>query len=358
MPRPRSPLAVKVDEAARDRARALAVIDRASLPASASATLARDWVATLPNAGTAKTYAHAITEYLGWCSTNRLDPASVTGRDAKRYLVSLHALAPGTQALRCAAVRTFYEEAIDEDIAPGNPFRKVRPKSSAPIEPTPALREAEWEAVLDGPVRDAADPYRAVVSWRDFTIIYVGGRVGLRRIELIRLTWSSLRARAGESLLMVHGKGDTWVPLALPADVSDALRSWRTVCEEALGRAAKPSEPIFPVVGRSPAPGLDNSGSMVRLDPRSMTRLVANRAVDAGLDGPRFAAHALRATAATLAYHHGADVLRIQAMLRHASLSTTQLYVKRAQESRGSAAGVWQPRPRPAASPQPAGSIS
>jgi integrase len=109
---------------------------------------------------------------------------------------------------------------------------------------------------------------------------------------------------------MVQGKGDTWVPLALPADVSDALRSWRTVCEEALGRAAKPSEPIFPVVGRSPAPGLDNSGSMVRLDPRSMTRLVANRAIDAGLDGPRFAAHALRATAATLAYHHGADVLR------------------------------------------------
>ena len=73
--------------------------------------------------------------------------------------------------------------------------------------------------------------------------------------------------------------------------------------------------------------------------------MVVRRALDAGLEGPRFAA-CLRATAATLAYEYGADVLRIQAMLRHVSLVTTQIYIKRAEEARGSAAEAWQPRHR------------
>ena len=341
-------LATKVDDGPRTRAQALAIIDQARLPDLPTSVLVREWVECIPNPSSARAYARVIVPWLEFCARSDIDPATARSRDARRYLVSLERYAPGTRAMHCAVARSFYEEAIDEGIAAGNPFRKVRPVSSRPIDPTPALRETEWERVLDGIEADAAmgGHRRVVVCARDFAVVYAAGRVGLRRIELVRLAWSTVRERDDGTVLRVHGKGDKWVDMQLPDDVSLCLLTWRTTCEASLGREVWPSEPIFPVVGMGAEPGLDERGHMVHLDPMSMTRLVARRATRAGLEGPRFAAHCLRATAATLAYEHGADVLRIQAMLRHASLTTTQIYIKRAEEARGSAAEEWQPRQR------------
>jgi integrase len=44
---------------------------------------------------------------------------------------------------------------------------------------------------------------------------------------------------------------------------------------------------------------------------------------------PGFSPHALRATAATNALDHGADIARVQEWLGHASVSTTRLYDQR-----------------------------
>jgi site-specific recombinase XerD len=43
----------------------------------------------------------------------------------------------------------------------------------------------------------------------------------------------------------------------------------------------------------------------------------------------RFGVHALRATAATNALAHGADIAKVQEWLGHADISTTRLYDKR-----------------------------
>ena len=60
----------------------------------------------------------------------------------------------------------------------------------------------------------------------------------------------------------------------------------------------------------------------------------------------RYAAHAMRATAATLAYlgsqGHGASMDDIQAMLHHSKQETTRRYIK-LTEHRASAAVVWIP---------------
>lgn len=339
-------LAAKIDDHDRSRAKAVRYIESAGLPPGPSLAFLRQWVGTIPNVGTADAYGRASVAWLGWCAGELVDPFLAREVDAQRYLASLTPYAPATRAVRCAVGRSFYEEAIDKGLCAGNPFRKVRPRNSAPIEPTPALTLPEWERVLDLITEDARGGPGSVLAWRDFTIVYLGGRVGLRCVELVRLTWADVRTRDGDCLLRVHGKGDKWASVAAPGDLRDILEAWRAVCERTLGRPVRGKEAVFPMIGRRDGPGLDAGSSVVRLTTRSMTRLIAGRALDAGLDGPRFAAHCLRATAATLAYQFGADVLRIQIMLRHASISTTLLYIKRAEEGRGSAAGAWMPRSR------------
>jgi integrase len=48
---------------------------------------------------------------------------------------------------------------------------------------------------------------------------------------------------------------------------------------------------------------------------------------DGGLVGPGYAAHVLRATAATLAYRQGANRFDVMTLLRHADPATTDPYI-------------------------------
>ena len=57
--------------------------------------------------------------------------------------------------------------------------------------------------------------------------------------------------------------------------------------------------------------------------------IVAHYAKQVGILFPGFSPHALRATAATNALDHGADIARVQVWLGHANVSTTRLYDKR-----------------------------
>lgn len=48
-----------------------------------------------------------------------------------------------------------------------------------------------------------------------------------------------------------------------------------------------------------------------------------------GIAAERFAPHALRATAATNAFDHQADIAKVQAWLGHASIASTRVYDRR-----------------------------
>src|SRR5439155_24684278 len=59
-----------------------------------------------------------------------------------------------------------------------------------------------------------------------------------------------------------------------------------------------------------------------------MVRLYTRQIGIAGT-APRLGVHAMRATAATNALEHGADIAKVQEWLGHADISTTRLYDKR-----------------------------
>jgi site-specific recombinase XerD len=52
-------------------------------------------------------------------------------------------------------------------------------------------------------------------------------------------------------------------------------------------------------------------------------------AKEAGVYFPGCSPHAMRATAATNALNHGADIAKVQDWLGHANIATTRLYDKR-----------------------------
>jgi integrase/recombinase XerD len=57
--------------------------------------------------------------------------------------------------------------------------------------------------------------------------------------------------------------------------------------------------------------------------------VVKHYATQAGVDVPGFCIHSLRATAATNALDHQADIAKVQEWLGHANISTTRLYDRR-----------------------------
>jgi integrase/recombinase XerD len=149
---------------------------------------------------------------------------------------------------------------------------------------------------------------RRTVGRRDYAILLLLARLGLRAGEVAGLQLEDVDWRAGE--LLVRGKGSRHDVLPLPVDVGGALVSYlrrRPRCE---------SRSLFLRV-TAPRQGLNRStiGSIVR---EACTR--------AGL--PRVGAHRLRHTAATEMLRRGGSLSEIAQVLRHQEIKTTARYAK------------------------------
>ncbi len=149
---------------------------------------------------------------------------------------------------------------------------------------------------------------RRLLGRRDYAILLLMSRLGLRAGEVAAITLDDLDWRAG--MLLVHGKGSREDALPLPSDVGEAIVSYlhrRPRCEH---RA------LFLRV-TAPRQGLN----------RCTVAWVVRAACDrAGL--PRVGAHRLRHTAATQMLQAGASLPEIGQVLRHREQKTTAIYAK------------------------------
>ncbi len=141
---------------------------------------------------------------------------------------------------------------------------------------------------------------------RDVAILSLLYGAGLRLSEALGLVGKDVPA---PEALRVMGKGRKvrLVPLIKP--VRDAVNEYVKLCPY----AAAPDEPIFRGLRGGP------------LNPRLVQRLMEKMRIRLGL--PETATpHALRHSFATHLLANGGDLRSIQALLGHASLSTTQIY--------------------------------
>lgn len=150
---------------------------------------------------------------------------------------------------------------------------------------------------------------------RDFALLNLLVRTGLRVIEISRAEVGDLRQEAGEAVLWIRGKGrdskDDFVLL-----VEDTLRPLQAYLTS---RGQLPEQaPLFASCSdRNQGQGLTT---------RSISRIVKERLRAIGLDSRRLTAHSLRHTAITLSIKGGASLQQAQAMARHTDPKTTMIY--------------------------------
>jgi len=149
---------------------------------------------------------------------------------------------------------------------------------------------------------------RRLVGRRDFAILLLLSRLGLRAGEVAAILLDDIDWRAG--MLLVHGKGNRENTLPLPTDVGEAIVSYlhrrpRCECRALFLRVTAPRQ------------GLN----------RCTVTWVVRAACDrAGL--PRVGAHRLRHTAATGMLRAGASLPEIGQVLRHREQKTTAICAK------------------------------
>ena len=149
---------------------------------------------------------------------------------------------------------------------------------------------------------------RRTVGRRDYAVLLLLSRLGLRRGEVAAIQLEDVDWRAGE--LLIHGKGSRHDVLPLPADVGEAIVAYlrrRPRCE---------TRALFVRV-TAPLRGLS---------PHTVGSIVREACTRAGL--PRVGAHRLRHTAATEMLRRGGSLSEIAQVLRHSELKTTNQYAK------------------------------
>lgn len=150
---------------------------------------------------------------------------------------------------------------------------------------------------------------RTTFGRRDYAVLVLLSRLGLRAGEVAALELADLDWRAAE--LIVRGKGRRSERLPLPADVGEALAGWLR-----RGRPRCEATTVFTRV-RAPHQKLTSGG---------VTNIVRAACARAGL--PPMYAHRLRHTAATEMLRAGASLPEVGQVLRHASVLSTAIYAK------------------------------
>jgi site-specific recombinase XerD len=167
----------------------------------------------------------------------------------------------------------------------------------------PTLRPVEVAALLEGCDRD--EPH----GLRDFTILVVLARLGLRSGEVARLQLGDIDWRSGE--LIVRGKARRDDRMPLPVDVGEALVAYLRD-----GRPKTACRNVF----------LTNRAPFRAIHPSSITNILYRACRRAGLR--RVGPHRLRHALATELLRRGAKLVEVSQVLRHRDLATTSVYAK------------------------------
>jgi integrase/recombinase XerD len=167
-----------------------------------------------------------------------------------------------------------------------------------------ALPDGRVAALLASCDRDT------VAGRRDFAVLTLLARLGLRACEAAALELDDVGWRAGT--LTVRGKGRREEQLPLPWDVGEALAGYLRGGRPAGGASRR----VF-LASRAPGRGLS---------PAAIIEIVRRACLRAGL--PEAGAHRLRHSAATAMLRAGAPLAEIGQVLRHRSLATTAIYAK------------------------------
>jgi len=252
-------------------------------------------------------YGRTLRLFLQWVKGAGLPMAVITRAEILSYKDGLLAAgkSPLTVGVYLTVVRKFYEWA--ESI-------KAYPNVAKGIKNPKQKRQFQKQALTEDKGRALLDYFRGR-GLRDYALINLLIRCGLRTIEASRALVGDLDVKGGRRVLWVHGKGrdskDAFVVLTDKA--YEPIRAYL----EARG-AVKADEPLF-------LSGC-NRNQAGRLSTRAISRICKDGLKAIGLNEKAFTAHSLRHTTAVNILRAGGNLNDAQGVLRHSNPATTQIY--------------------------------
>ncbi|OGZ41838.1 MAG: hypothetical protein A3C80_04000 [Candidatus Ryanbacteria bacterium RIFCSPHIGHO2_02_FULL_45_43] len=249
-------------------------------------------------------YRHYLERFLNQAKIKR--PRDITEERVRKFRLWLNrttndkgqSLSRKTQSYHLIALRTFLKYCARRDIETLAPEKIELAKLPSRDIDLPDIEDVE--RLLTAPQG------QSLGSLRNRTILELLFSTGLRISELVALNRDSINFKRGE--FSIRGKGGRVRVVFLSPRAAEALKEYlkhRTDTEEAL------------FAGTQKKPG--------RLTVRQIQRLIGRYAVKAGI-AKKVTPHTLRHLFATDLLINGADLRSVQALLGHASITTTQIY--------------------------------
>ena len=213
----------------------------------------------------------------------------------------------GTAQIMTTAFRSFFRYLFQKGELQANLAACVPTVADRRMSTVPKhLIPEEVERVLK-----ACDRSKAI-GRRDYAMLLLLARLGLRAGEVVALQLEDINWRDGE--ILVRGKGMLHDRMPLPADVGEALASYLQQ-----DRPACQTRRVF-MCTRAPRRGFVRSCTVSTIVRRALLR--------AGLDPPVKGAHLFRHSLATSLLRCGARMEEIGEVLRHRDPSTAEIYAK------------------------------
>jgi site-specific recombinase XerD len=274
-------------------------------------------------AGSSRVYVHWVRPFVeSLAGEDGVDLAGVDAAAVRRFVVTFCAgRARRTTEVLVAALRAllrflYFEGLVSRPLVDAVPSVAVWRLSELPRR----LEEDQLRALLGACDRQAAQ------GRRDFAIVTVLVRLGLRAGAVAALSMSDIDWRAGE--ITAVGKGGRPQRLPLPVDVGEAIVAYLRD-----GRPQRTLDGAVFVRMLAPYRALSSCG---------VSMVVTKAARRAGLG--RIGAHRLRHTAASEMLRAGAGLPEIGQVLGHHAAATTAIYAKVDRDGLRRLARAWPAR--------------
>jgi integrase/recombinase XerD len=260
-------------------------------------------------------YRRTLKQYFNWVNKKSYLLSKIARPQLLEYKDEL--LGSGMSSLTVGSyitsVRRFYEWTEANKFYPNIAKGIKTPKRKQQFKKQPLL-PAQATALLN---------FYQDKTHRDYAIINLLLRTGLRTIEVIRASVEDITFKGSQRVLLVHGKGrDERDNFVLLTD-----KTYQPIAEYLSTRGnINTSEPLFT--------STSNNSKGERLTTRSISYIAKEGLKAIGLDEKTFTAHSLRHTTAVNILRGGGSLEQAQMTLRHSNPATTQIYTATLNEER------------------------
>lgn len=258
-------------------------------------------------------YRRTLRRFFSWVDTAGLPLSGLSREHVLRY--KEHLLSSGMSSLTTSSYITSVRKFFTWTEA-----QKIYPNIAKGVK-SPARKQIFKKQSLTPEQSRSLVAHLETCALRDFALVNLLLRTGLRTIEAVRANVEDVTTKGGKRVLLVHGKGrdekDDFVILT--------EKAYRPLMQYLATRGkVRSGEPLFT--------GASNNGRGERLTTRTVSKIAKEAMQAIGLDGREYTAHSLRHTTAATILRNGGQLTDAQHVLRHSNPATTQIYLSAIKE--------------------------